>query len=82
MCVFAYIAICVCCVITEYCALLDFHHLMKLRNACLFSYYKLLSWQHCRYDDDGGGDMYSDVDDLEPIVSIAALPCIYYNNIG
>ena len=24
---------------------------------------------HYRYDDDGAGDVYSDVDDMEPIVS-------------
>ena len=27
----------------------------------------------CRFDDDAGGDMYSDVDDMEPVVSIAAI---------
>lgn len=35
---------------------------------------------HTRFDDDGAGDMYSDVDDMEPIVSNAIL--VYSNILG
>ena len=48
----------------------------SINCAYLLSCYKLLLWQHCRFDDDGGGDIYSDVDDMEPVVSILMLACI------
>ena len=51
-------------------------HAVLLRFVCC---YKLL-WQHYSYDDDGGGDMYSDVDDIEPVVSIAVT--LYSNILG